>query len=327
MNIIEKLKRKTISDFLYESVHKVDSCLAKKRKFTDKFTFVNKSNGAENLLLVIAGFQPYYWDAVFERVKDNQANFSEDIDVCICIPEGITNAKEQLRSICEKNNWSYLYLKRDMLSQVQNVAIRLHAKAKWIFKIDEDILLSHNYFKKLKDRYMEVNSNADYPVGMMCPLININACCFIKFLESLNKRHEFETRFGKIRVDLRNPHDIIHRSSDAAKFLWECSVPFDEVAKTIEHQNKGKFFMSPVRFSIGAILFTRKYWETIGGFNVGVYGAMGVEEEQVCGNNVNFYEPTYVAEDIFVGHLGYYSQKEICKQFFLDNQTFIRLKE
>ena len=83
MNIIEKLKRKTISDFLYESVHKVDSSLAKKRKFTDKFTFVNNSNGAENLLLVIAGFQPYYWDAVFERVKENQANFSEDIDVCI----------------------------------------------------------------------------------------------------------------------------------------------------------------------------------------------------------------------------------------------------
>lgn len=32
MNIIEKLKRKTISDFLYGSVHKVDSCLAKKKK-------------------------------------------------------------------------------------------------------------------------------------------------------------------------------------------------------------------------------------------------------------------------------------------------------
>lgn len=36
MNIIEKLKRKTINDFLYESVHKVDSYFVKKRKYTGK---------------------------------------------------------------------------------------------------------------------------------------------------------------------------------------------------------------------------------------------------------------------------------------------------
>lgn len=323
--LIKRIKVNSPSEVLFKIVDRFHKYLSKRRLFTNKYIYDNRSKKSENLFIIIAGFQPYYWEAVFERVLKNQKDFKEPIDICVCIPEGIGDSCNVLRKICKDNDWSYLYIDKDMLSQVQNIAIKLHPYANWIFKIDEDIILSDNYFDKLKKAHIKASNESNYQVGFIGPIININAAVFTKFLSSIGKLDEFQMRFGPIKVNLKNPNDIIHKSPDAAEYIWNQSIPFDEVARHIERVNSNKQSIVPVRYSIGAILFTRSYWERIGYFKVGCYGDMGVEEVQVCGFNNTQFMPTYVAEDIFVGHLGYYSQKKRCKDFFESHQSDIRL--
>ena len=102
-----------------------------KRRLSKDYEFINRSKGEKKLLLILAGYQEFYWDVLLKRVYKYTEN---DVDVCIVIP-GSQN-KEKLKSICEKYNWSYLYSKHDRLGLVQNIAIKLHSKAEYIIKID-----------------------------------------------------------------------------------------------------------------------------------------------------------------------------------------------
>ena len=132
--------------------------------FASKYIFDDRQSGSENLLLVLLGFQPYYWDVVLDRVKRNVAQFDEPIDVCLCVPRGMnTNIEEEVRSFAEKYNFSYLYIYEDLLAQAQNTAIKLHPDAHWIYKIDEDIILSDSYLSKMKHSYIRFTKESYYP--------------------------------------------------------------------------------------------------------------------------------------------------------------------
>ncbi len=62
-----------------------------------------------------------------------------------------------------------------MLAQAQNTAIKLHPHAYWIFKIDEDILLSNHYFEKMLNTYHKAKKSCCKSIGFLVPLINLNA--------------------------------------------------------------------------------------------------------------------------------------------------------
>lgn len=317
-----------IGEISYRTIGKFYRWLEKNRLYTNDFEFDNRKQNSENLLLVVAGYQPYYWEEVFNRIQYSASLFEEDIDICVCIPMGKSGLKSDLQKRCSDLGWSCLYIKKDLLSQVQNVAIRLHPKADFIFKIDEDILLCENYFTRLKNAYINAERKTPYPIGFMGPLININAYGSYAFLHTIGEIDNYEKKFGKYEVftkedDSRNK---IHKSPEVALFLWEKTIPFDETANKIKMINKDNFSICPVRFSIGAIAFKRSFWDDLGGFEVGKYGAMGVEEVQVCSHCINNFMPIFVAEDVFVGHLGFYTQKESCKSFFFENYEHLRLR-
>lgn len=224
------------------------------------------------------------------------------------------------RQFAKKYKFSFLKLEHDLLAQAQNTAIRLHPDAKWIFKIDEDILLSDNYFAKMKRAYSNALKDLYYPVSFLSPLINLNAGGFRRFLETIDKWGEFKEKFPSryyFNLCSLSPEiDIIHQNTEAAKYIWKNSIPFDKVAKKIEERNQHKYSVCPIRMSIGAILFTREKWEEWGYFDVKGVGEMGAEERQVCAYSINSMQTIIIVEDVFVGHLGFYTQKETCHQFF-----------
>lgn len=318
---------RNLGDVIYKIVNVLNKKIERSRSFTNNYVFDNRQKKSENLILIVAGFQPYYWDEVFSRVQYSADIFAEGIDVCVCIPQGLPEAKSILQEKCKKLGWSCLYLKRDLLAQAQNVAIKLHPAANYIFKIDEDILLSKDYFYRLKKAYLNVKGKIPYPIGFMGPLINVNAYCSLQFLKSIGALEEYENRFGAYEVHgwEDDSHNKIHKSPEVGEFLWEKSTPFDQMAEHISNINNGKFSLSPVRYSIGAILFTRSFWDSIGFFKVGGLKNMGVEETQVCAFCMVHFFPIVVAEDVFVGHLGFYSQKEACRKFLEKNISQISL--
>jgi Trk K+ transport system NAD-binding subunit len=43
--------------------------LQKLTNFRGKYEFINRQKGSENLVVILAGYQPYYWDIVFAALK------------------------------------------------------------------------------------------------------------------------------------------------------------------------------------------------------------------------------------------------------------------
>lgn len=315
MGVIKKIIKHGWLESKYIVSKRMYEMYSKKMLFSNKYVFDNRTKNAENMLLIIAGYQEYYWDTVLHKVKKNEVMFEEKIDVCICVP-GANG--EKLRQVCQKNNWSYLWIKEDKLSLVQNIAIQLFPRAEWIYKIDEDIILSDNYFAKMKAAYVrsEEDDACNMQVGFVAPLININAFGAKPFLKTISKYDEYISKFGELQVGLKEP---IHMSKEVAKWIWQQSIPFDKVAEIVENENKEKIAVCPHRFSIGAILFKRSFWDDLGAFVVDLEMAMGVEERQVCAFCMNEMRGIYIAMDTFVGHLGFQYQKQEVKEFFIDN--------
>ena len=290
-----------------------------------EYEFINCQSGNGNLLIVLAGYQPYYFDAVFERVSKCQKQFKEGMDVCICCSSAPQSAKLELERICEQNGWSFLYLKKNRVTQVQNTAIKLHEKAEWIFKIDEDIILCDDYLTKMKEAYIEADNTLPYKVGFAGPVLNINAFGTQSFLKTIGKWEEFEQKFGRFLFGgmINTPQDDIHRNQDWAQYIWEHSVPFDQVAAQVA--KKKNIEICPIRFSIGAILFKREFLEHNGYFPVFRSGGMGQDEKYMCDICIEGMYSIIVPSNVFVGHLGFGPQKETCRQFYNEHEQEIRL--
>lgn len=228
------------------------------------------------------------------------------------------------KKYAERYGWSYLRIEQDLLAQAQNTAIKLHPHAYWIFKIDEDILLSNHYFEKMLNTYHKAKKSCCKSIGFLVPLINLNAGGVKIFLETIHAYDKFEKQFGKLTIGLEEP---IHKSPEVAEFIWANSIPFDKVATLVEERNSEKFCECNVRFSIGAVLFTRDYWKKLGGFVVKTEGIMAAEEEQMnafCFNNML---SIIISTDTFVGHLGFWKQKKACRSFYINHEKDIRLPE
>ena len=129
--------------------------------FAKSYVFDNRQRGCDNLLLVLMGFQPVYWDVILDRVNRNISQFDEPIDVCLCVPCGLNNEVwGKVQRLAENYGFSSLYIYDDLLAQAQNTAIKLHPHAQWIYKIDEDIILSDHYLQKLKQKYRRVENES-----------------------------------------------------------------------------------------------------------------------------------------------------------------------
>ena len=95
-----------------------------------------------------------------------------DVDVCV-MTSGLVN--EELKQIAADHDWSYLSTSVNHLSVVQNIAIECHPKAKWIYKLDEDMFLTKGFFEAMLDTYKELESNTLYKPAFVSPLINVSA--------------------------------------------------------------------------------------------------------------------------------------------------------
>lgn len=267
------------------------------KKLYDPFTFENKQKNHTKTLLVLAGYKEKLWDIVFKRIK---RFVPEDMDVCI-----MSSGKyvPELSEICEKNNWSYLSTKTNNLSLIQNIAIKLHPNADYIYKLDEDMFICEGFFEGLLNTHIDAEHNSRYRVGLVAPLIPVNVHGHIRFMEKMGCLNEYEERFGRAYYDF-NTH--FGGKVEETVFLWEQTLPLDKTAKKFRDMPYS-YSVCPHRFSIGAILFKRKIWEEMGGFRVMDGTGLGSDEFDLA---VFFLSLTHfysfvIAENVLAGHYSY----------------------
>ena len=283
------------------------------KRLKGKYTFESRVNGRENLCIVLAGYKEFCKADVLGRIK----KFAEpDIDICV-----VTSGKyiEDYSNMCRENGWSYLSTKRNNVCLAQNIAISLFPEAKFIYKLDEDIFITKDFFVKLKNTYLKA-TDEEYYVGFVAPLIPINGYGYVRILEKLNLADDYASRFGEVKYTTGSAYPI-EGDENAAIYMWggtSCVPSIDEINASFGDGTE--YSVIPLRFSIGAILFTRDIWKDMGYFEVAKSGpGMGGDEAQFCRYCVFKAKVMIACENSCVGHLSFGKQNEAMKQFYLAN--------
>lgn len=273
-----------------------------------EYEFHNRSMGRHKLCIVLCGYKEYLWKNVFERLKNNLPG---DVEVCLC---SAGKYLDSLDIIAKDNNWSYLCTKNNSVSMVQNLCISLHPNAEWIYKMDEDIFVTKYSFENLVNTAYEIFRSDMYELGLVSPLITLNANCYRILLEKYGVLNKFENRFGKAMLG-GNPDRVIEKEPEAVKFMWGNDMPhLDIIAEDI--RNERGYEICSTRLSIGFILFRRELWEDMQGFIV--YGNMdlGIDEEDINAFCINNSRIIAISKNAVAGHFAFGKQTESMKAFY-----------
>ncbi len=276
--------------------------IARRRRVRSKFRFENRQSGSNQMLILVCGYKQILWPAFFERIESFILN---SIDICIVCPGFDEHA--ELEEIARNKDYSILLCNQNKLSIAQNIAIQAHANAELIFKLDEDIIITEHFVEGMLNMKNSFEKNSIYEAGFYAPLININGYSYHRVLHLLSQTDEYEAKFGKAVsrcVDLPAWED-----GEAAEFLWNIITPIDETAQKL-YKNGETYTICPHRFSIGAMMFTRRFWEDIDYFRDAPSGYLGLEEIQVAEYCARECKQIVVSEEVLVGHFSFGPQYE-----------------
>lgn len=306
---------------IYEYLRNIKRKIKYKKRTSGIYKFENRKKDYSKLCIIIAGYKPFAYNAVFGRIIKF---LSKDIEVCI-VSSGKYDKK--LSKIAEENEWSYLSTKRNCVSLVQNIAISKFPKAEYIFKLDEDIFVTENYFDILLNTYKHCEENGEYKVGFVAPTIPINGYGNLNILKRFNLIEKYTEKFEK-PIYAAGRDRKIESDPEVAKFMWGEGGVLPKLDEMNREMQKDTFSYSacPIRFSIGAILFSRKLWEEMGLWVVKNGSCMGLDEEQICAFCVNNSKAMIVSNNSVVGHLSFGNQNEIMKNYFVENEEKFSIK-
>lgn len=317
MNIKKELSTNKYTKSIYAVLRNAKHAAIHKAEYHRDFnwhgSFDNRQKGSDKLCIVLAGYKTFLYDATMTRLKEYLEN---DIDVCI-ITSGLYS--DDISSMCQEEGWSYLSTKENNVALVQNVSIKLHPKAEWIYKLDEDIFITNGYFSNMMKAY-EFAENGQYNPGVIAPLIPLNGYGHVRILEKVEATKAYKDRFGILKYAAGNEKEI-EGNPAVARFMWGDGG----IVPTIDEMNERfaakelEIRACSIRFSIGAILFKREFWEAMGHFTVYKGPGMGLDEVQLCQYCITNSRPIMVSENIVVGHLSFGPQNNSMKDYYYEH--------
>lgn len=280
---------------------------ARIRDHGGKFELIGSPRDSKFLIVILAGYKPNLWPLTLARIKRLAP---ANADICIA-----TAGKHSpdVAEWCRNHDCSYLWTRKNKTGLALNKAIDAHPKARWIFKIDEDIFVPENFFEDMLSGYQSVISEGVHTPGFCAPTLNINGVSYLNFLRVTQKTEAYLQAFGELRSACDGVH--IHFDPNAATWIWRNTLPFDEVAAKFAATHAAD---SPVpveiigtRFSIGAILLERNFLDEIGGFRCSWrQGMLGVDEQALCIACVDKSRVMLYFTHILAGHFSFYPQEK-----------------
>ncbi len=277
-------------------------------RFHIPYTFTDRSKEKKYLCYILAGYEPKIWDSTLARIEAFQ---SEDIDYCL-VSSGIYSPV--LEELAGKNGWSYLYTEQNQVCHIQNLAIELHPKADYIFKIDEDIFIGKDFFRYMIQEFHKIEKTGAYRIGFAVPVIPINCCGHVFYLDAIGKRAEFEEQFGRTYIC----HFSNVYAEEVAEYLWDTIDDFDIMAGRFLENSKNDILNA--YFNIGCIMFTRERWYMMGKWpeQPGTDG-MGADERFIYKDNWEKEMAIYEIRSVLAGHLAFKPQKERMLKYYAEH--------
>ena len=289
----------------------IDLELYSKPKVNNPY-FLNNSKNSDTLMIILAGYKKTLWDNVFKRIENY---VPKEVDICL-VSSGVYD--DHLNDLAQKNNWSYVSIKRNNINLAQNTAIDLFPHAQTIIKMDEDIFITENTIQTLLDDFQTLRKQSRYEIGTLSPLININGYSYLRLLKLFNKVDEYEKLFGKAKFGgLDKP---IENSVEVARFMWGYKnyLPsIDEMNKVLQEGEGLKYSECPIRLTIGLFVMSRSDWNKMGGYKVRRFlSDFGEDENQVNSYCILNSKAMVYDEKCVVGHFSFhYQDKEMVKMY------------
>ena len=286
-----------------------------KTKLTKKYIFEERTSNKEKVCFILAGYKNFLYEIVFKRIKKF---LPDDIEICI-----LSSGKysKELSDIARENNWSYLSTKRNNVCLILNVAINLFKSAKYIYKIDEDMFITENFFDTLFKTIQDCKIKGDYEPGIVCPTIPINGFGHLNILKRFDLVDKYTEKFER-PIYAAGENRMIENNQEVAKFFWgeKNFLPKIDEMNKIMYEDEFKYITCPIKFSIGAILFERKFWEEMNMLEIDKNTGMGYDEDQMCKNALINSKPIIVSLNSVVGHLSFGKQNETMKNYYMNNK-------
>ena len=283
-------------------------CVGHGWRFAERHRLEDRSSGSERLLILIAGHKELLWPWTLDRVSKHVPS---DLDVCLVTP-GVDLPK--LADLAREHGWSYLATRGGHVSVAQNLALRAHPDARYVFKVDEDVFVPQRFFESLFDGYLRVKEEAEFSLGFCAPILNVNGFSYVDYLDALGQAEAYRERFGTLR---RASDGIpVHHDGNAAVWLWERGLPVEEIATEIS-KRPFRFSVVPHRFSIGAILFERDLWEGMNGFKrLQRSPGLGEDEQHICVECLSRSRIMAVLQNVYAGHFAFGPQQPAMEAAF-----------
>lgn len=322
MTIKQFLKGNEVTKGLYYHLKEMKDEREVNNRFNYHGTYIDRSNGRKKLCVILAGYKEYLYPFVFKRIE---MYLNNDIDICVA-----TSGRwsEQVNEICKKNGWSYLSTKENNVNLVQNIAIKNHPEAEYIYKLDEDIFITKNYFDKMYNSLDHFTENNMYVPGMIVPVIPLNGFSHIFILKKYGLLTYYEKHYEK-PLYMTSPKRKIEKDPSVAKMFWgeNGKIPHIDTMNLDFEKNEESEEICPIKFSIGAILFPRSTWEEMGYYSVSRhYPALGVDEQEICSFCMLKSKPIIMSLNTVVGHFSFGNQTESMKLYLRDHPEMFEIK-
>lgn len=287
---------------IYNSARLIVSRVSDSWKLKDGHRIDNHKPEAETLVMMLVGYKPDLWETVMPRFA---AAVPANATVCL-VSAGMWN--EDVARIARSHGWSYLGTKTNDVSLAQNVCLSLHPNVGLVAKLDEDMYLLPGSIQKLLDYYVELKQGGEVNPGIVAPTIPVNGYSYRQLLIRLGLLEQFEERFGDARLSTTGVP--VSDDPEAARWMWEQTAPLEGVAERLQ-DDEVPLLLSPIRFSIGLVVFERSFWEEMRYFPVHRHrlwagkNTLGADEEFFCKECLDRSRPIVVHPRVLAGHFSF----------------------
>lgn len=288
----------------------------RRRSLDSKYIFDDRLKGNKKYLIILTGYKQYLHKIVFGRLLKY---LPDDIDVCLITSGKLDN---EIRKFAKDMEWSYLSTSKNKVAIAQNLAITLNKDAEYIYKMDEDIFLTENCFEKLYDDFQLISSEKKVKIGFIAPIMPLNGFGYLKILDMYGLRTEYENKFETAFLSSDSKTKLLS-DPDVAEFFWGKGGSLkniDEINKDFQ-QKTFEYYLCPIRYSIGFILFRKTLWENMGMFRAPIFNSgMGEDEKQICEFCMTESMPITVPSNVVVGHFSFGPQTKKMVEFLQSDE-------
>jgi len=215
-------------------------------------------------ILLIVNDRPYILPEVLSRIM--KYTDWDNFELWILENYASKSVKKIIGAFKRKYPFINVYEQNfNQISVIQNEIIS-KLKREIYIKLDDDIFVTENWTKGFVN---VINRHID-DVSIGSVVIPINGFSWKIFLEVMGLKAEFKRKFPNIEIIQGCTEPAVWSDSEVAKFIWEYSLPMEDVSKQFIEKVGAKIedFVVPYRYSIGAISFTHDLWERMGGWKV-----------------------------------------------------------